>query len=676
MDVDSDTESCGPESCGPEETLEEKLDSFLRDEELASLLADASGVTPSCATPPDFTGGGDAPHGDASAGGEARECPAAEVPDSSHAEPVASLADMATLALQLEAMRALAIAEAETDESPGTQALHGTGTQEGTAIADPPAGPNSAQVAELASDRESNHAGEAADGEVQMVSARRWDLQRSIFRALDCDRDGRLGCAELLHFARLTGFDGPEDEWAEEYKDLCACHAGGDEGGPTLPCFRAMVDDTSDEGFHCTDKELGAVQAKLRQAVVPLPPAPEPPEEPPLSIPLELLTPGPRAAPPPEILPLEDLPADEAAPQTSPLPAEDGEAGSGALDEVYDLSQMHRRDQPDVIDVEELLQYAWDAREADGERLGDSGDEGEDEEEVETWGDADPHPRPAGGGNAAAIVPVFNRAQEETDVVTEAVSNMETELETEMATEVLVGSGSKASLPARRALQPALGDDSTLLDELLVQAGVPHLAERDAAKERSKRPLQQEVAGQRPLFGGADRPAKSTRRGALRGGAAAVAPSNPAQAEDLAALRLELLQLRAREAMEDPRAIPKLAGRINMAHLPVIGAPKVLNTMATTFIRQDVTRPHKLAILYVFHEMLLYNAHTTEFVADSAKYFLEALGDTVAHVSADKLGPFLKLLGMWRHVYTDRYLAHLKQAWTGVSKASAARRLP
>jgi len=477
---------------------------------------------------------------------------------------------------------------------------------------------------------------------------------------------------------------------------LCVAHAGGDEAGPTLPCFRAMLNDTSDDGFYCTDKELKGVHAKLERLakygpeVSAKPPPPPPdlaPEEPPpsvLAIPPELLGPGPRRASqePLALLPEASPPREEEAVPLGALTlvaAEEGGVpdlgsfGTGNNDapgQVYDLSKMHRRDEPEVLDVEELMQNVWDAREADGEKLGDSEDE-EGEEEVETWGEFEPPPTEVG------------RAELVLQVEREAVTEVGTEVATEDVTEVpeVVASkhSPKMALPAGHNMPTVLRDESTLLDDLLVQVGVPHLAERGTAKQTHKRPAPQEATGVRPCPAASERPAKAARRGALRsgsGGAVAPVPTSAAQAQALQALKSELRQLGTREAMRDRRAIPELAARIASVHMPAIGAARVLSTMAATFVMQDVARPHKLAILYVFHEMLLANAHKTEFVSDSVKHFLQAVGKTIANLQPDKIGPFVKLLGMWKHVFTDRFLTHLREAWTSVIRAGAKRQPP
>eukprot|EP00408_Alexandrium_pacificum_P021106 CAMPEP_0171184912 /NCGR_PEP_ID=MMETSP0790-20130122/16027_1 /TAXON_ID=2925 /ORGANISM="Alexandrium catenella, Strain OF101" /LENGTH=785 /DNA_ID=CAMNT_0011649911 /DNA_START=56 /DNA_END=2410 /DNA_ORIENTATION=- len=701
----------------PEQTLEEKLDSFLQDEDLSNLWLsdpDAAAVSTDSAEEEDAVGpqpagAPAAPDGSAAersdpysvgeqpdaapaarSGGLAEgsdpysivEAAAAPVLDLTEegeggeqpAAPLeASLAEMATLALQLEAIRAM---------QAGLAPAVGAGK--------PDRGGEAASVARVAGVKRR-----------ATPSAQRWKLQRSIFRALDQDGDGRLSCTELMPFAVLAGFDGSEEDWTEDFADLCETHAGGDEGGPTLPCFRAMLDDLSKNGFYCKDEELAGLYEKIQyheKNRMALPVAPKATAPSTWVIPEDLLTPAirvPEPEPWPMLVTLDSPEPQEPAPtaQEEPEP-EHIEEDAGPLD--YDVSTMLRRDEPEVIDVEEMLREAWEERVATGEKLADP--DGEDEV-VETWGDADPH---LGRGKSAPAPRTPHQSQYETEAteVLEALEDRaseratevgtmmppdhETEMATELvadvdvATEVVESLGSKRKLPGGSAViqPPAPGDESTVLDALLVQAGVAHLAECDVAAEpRERRPSQQDVGSQGPQGGNSERPAKSARRGALRaagggGGAAARAPATPVEADSRVELRQELIQLGTRESMRDRRAIPGLAGRIATVHLPALGTATLLGTMADAFKREDVPRPHKLAILYVFHEMLLANCHRADFVADAAKHFLEGIGQTVARVPPDKLGPFIKLIGMWAHVYTDRYLRHLKGAWTSVVRSS------
>jgi len=92
-------------------------------------------------------------------------------------------------------------------------------------------------------------------------------LQRAIFAALCHKTSGipLLGPSQMLDFAKLTGFDGDESAWAEDFKLLSSVHGDGPGGCLTEAGFKAMLNDKSEDGFHCTNKELTLVLDKLVQ---------------------------------------------------------------------------------------------------------------------------------------------------------------------------------------------------------------------------------------------------------------------------------------------------------------------------------------------------------------------------------------------------------------------------
>jgi len=79
---------------------------------------------------------------------------------------------------------------------------------------------------------------------------KRNDLKSSIFNALDQDGDRRLGLLEMRRFAELSGFEGTEAEWQEEFQMLC------DPQGCDLNAFGQLIDDDSEDGLFCSDSEL------------------------------------------------------------------------------------------------------------------------------------------------------------------------------------------------------------------------------------------------------------------------------------------------------------------------------------------------------------------------------------------------------------------------------------
>jgi len=99
----------------------------------------------------------------------------------------------------------------------------------------------------------------------------RCQLVRDVFDACDFDNNGQLDQEEMRRFAGFTGFDGSDQEWAEEYKMLCSSYAG-QKSAIEFALFLKLVDDESDEGCYCTDDELRDMLGQLR-AIRPAVPA-------------------------------------------------------------------------------------------------------------------------------------------------------------------------------------------------------------------------------------------------------------------------------------------------------------------------------------------------------------------------------------------------------------------
>mmetsp|Transcript_92315 Transcript_92315/g.214502 ORF Transcript_92315/g.214502 Transcript_92315/m.214502 type:complete len:603 (-) Transcript_92315:46-1854(-) len=522
----------------------------------------------------------------------------------------ANLAEMATLALQLEAMRAAVGDEAQRRRDvSSSQSQEQTETEEQSMQrfqASPRS--NAAEVEEASVRRASALRG------VQPASRGRWNLQRAIFRALDADGDGRLGCAELLRFAQLTGFDGSEADWGGEFRDLCAAHADGDPAGPTLPGFRLMLDDTSDDGFHCTDKELAKVCSQLASGL-----GADANSACPLGSADPTVNPG---------VTHVALPSDQGGERAwgdTEEETEEGPRSSGAKTTIdLEVAPQHiRRDEVEPVDAEELLRKAWEEREAAGEKLGE---ESEGEGELKDGSGA-----VSGAPQGIAVV-------------------------------------CHPTEPSRTfdssCVWHSAADDSRLLDDLLVEAGVPHLAERTGrCRHTGCKASREETQSGHSRPAQHHHPAKLARRGALRGPAATPKADAAVDVDVSSILRSELLQLGTKEAMRDQKRIPQLAKRIMVAHLPLVGVAKALQTMASTFNREDVVRPHKLAIAYVFHEMLLCLGPTSDFATQGGQHFLAHIGQPISRMPLDKLAPFLKLLTMWRCAYTDHFLRELREAW-------------
>jgi len=91
-------------------------------------------------------------------------------------------------------------------------------------------------------------------------SSARHELIRQVFRACDTDNDGMLDEVEMRSFAVHVGFEGSNEEWAQEYKLLCA---EKQTSGVNMKLFEKLANDNSENGCHCTDDQLQTILTKL-----------------------------------------------------------------------------------------------------------------------------------------------------------------------------------------------------------------------------------------------------------------------------------------------------------------------------------------------------------------------------------------------------------------------------
>mmetsp|Transcript_65210 Transcript_65210/g.153550 ORF Transcript_65210/g.153550 Transcript_65210/m.153550 type:complete len:570 (-) Transcript_65210:151-1860(-) len=81
-------------------------------------------------------------------------------------------------------------------------------------------------------------------------------LKSNLFNAIDKDEDGYLKEGEMLELAKLVGFEGDYAEWQKEYRKLCLELSVSMAKGIPKAAVLKMLDDESDTGCYCTDKEL------------------------------------------------------------------------------------------------------------------------------------------------------------------------------------------------------------------------------------------------------------------------------------------------------------------------------------------------------------------------------------------------------------------------------------
>ena len=93
----------------------------------------------------------------------------------------------------------------------------------------------------------------------------RLELIKAIFDCCDKNHDGCLCCKEMLTFARETGFEGTEGEWAEYFDNLCTDFCVSSSFGIHLDMLRQLIEDDSDNGCYCTNEELQELPALIEE---------------------------------------------------------------------------------------------------------------------------------------------------------------------------------------------------------------------------------------------------------------------------------------------------------------------------------------------------------------------------------------------------------------------------
>mmetsp|Transcript_50012 Transcript_50012/g.129859 ORF Transcript_50012/g.129859 Transcript_50012/m.129859 type:complete len:849 (-) Transcript_50012:86-2632(-) len=95
-------------------------------------------------------------------------------------------------------------------------------------------------------------------------------LKDKLFKIVDKDEDKCLKRDEMKTLASVLGFDGPDDEWSQEYSKMCESSKCKEEDGIPEASIMDLLEDESDTGLHCTDEDLwriiGTLQARAEAA--------------------------------------------------------------------------------------------------------------------------------------------------------------------------------------------------------------------------------------------------------------------------------------------------------------------------------------------------------------------------------------------------------------------------
>lgn len=93
------------------------------------------------------------------------------------------------------------------------------------------------------------------------VATTRGELKHFIFDYCDADRDGHLSIGEMRKFASLSGFDGDDEDWREEYFGLCRGHRVHPAFGIPRDVVYTMLEDDGPNGLLMSDKDLRKIVA-------------------------------------------------------------------------------------------------------------------------------------------------------------------------------------------------------------------------------------------------------------------------------------------------------------------------------------------------------------------------------------------------------------------------------
>eukprot|EP00927_Polykrikos_kofoidii_P068373 TRINITY_DN63753_c0_g1_i1.p1 TRINITY_DN63753_c0_g1~~TRINITY_DN63753_c0_g1_i1.p1 ORF type:complete len:436 (+),score=90.93 TRINITY_DN63753_c0_g1_i1:292-1599(+) len=134
-------------------------------------------------------------------------------------------------------------------------------------------------------------------------------------------------------------------------------------------------------------------------------------------------------------------------------------------------------------------------------------------------------------------------------------------------------------------------------------------------------------------------------------------------------LQDELIQLGDIKVMRDKSAIPRLARKIAHVFLPVDGTEGVLYAMGDVVTNPKVSRPVKLAVIYVLHELFMPMKieQREAFVRESVNNVLIPVGPFVARLPPDRQASWLRMLNLWstKNVLSESYTLKLRSLWTG-----------
>ncbi|CAK0879094.1 unnamed protein product, partial [Prorocentrum cordatum] len=91
----------------------------------------------------------------------------------------------------------------------------------------------------------------------RLINWRTFDGARQRVRPANWIR-ADLESSAMLRFATLNGFEGTPAEWGEEYEGLCEEWKMEPSRGFTEDVFARLVNDESERGCYCTDRDLQA----------------------------------------------------------------------------------------------------------------------------------------------------------------------------------------------------------------------------------------------------------------------------------------------------------------------------------------------------------------------------------------------------------------------------------
>jgi hypothetical protein len=92
--------------------------------------------------------------------------------------------------------------------------------------------------------------------QVQASTKTRKEIMAALFETLDVNKKGRLMSSQMFTIAQLMEFEDGEEEFQEEYQELCEDFGCDPDTGLGFVAFSACLSDEASQTYYCDDRQL------------------------------------------------------------------------------------------------------------------------------------------------------------------------------------------------------------------------------------------------------------------------------------------------------------------------------------------------------------------------------------------------------------------------------------